>query len=108
MIKKIIPVLVLLFLIAFPSCNGTKEEKKSQKKTSFKRKSPNDRQVDRFADIQVLRYEIKDFDKLTLKQKKLVYYLSQAGLSGRDIIYDQNNKYNLEIRRCLESIVRKI
>ena len=107
MIKKIIPVLVLLFLIAFPSCNETKEEKKSQKKTSFKRKSPNDRQVDRFADIQVLRYEIKDFDKLTLKQKKLVYYLSQAGLSGRDIIYDQNNKYNLEIRRCLESIVEK-
>ena len=107
MIKKIIPVLVLLFFIAFPSCNGTKEEKKSQKKTSFKRKSPNDRQVDRFADIQVLRYEIKDFDKLTLNQKKLVYYLSQAGLSGRDIIYDQNNKYNLEIRRCLESIVKK-
>ena len=69
MIKKIIPVLVLLFLIAFPSCNETKEEKKSQKKTSFKRKSPNDRQVDRFADIQVLRYEIKDFDKLTLNQK---------------------------------------
>ena len=61
--------------------------------------------VDRFADIQVLRYEIKDFDKLTLDQKKLVYYLSQAGLAGRDIIYDQNNQYNLEIRSCLETIV---
>lgn len=61
--------------------------------------------VDRFADIQVLRYEIKGFDKLTLNQKKLVYYLSQAGLAGRDIIYDQNNQYNLEIRHALEKIV---
>lgn len=62
--------------------------------------------VDRFADIQVLRYEIKDFDKLTLNQKKLVYYLAQAGLMGRDIIYDQNNAFNLEIRACLEAIVQ--
>lgn len=62
--------------------------------------------VDRFADIQVLRYDIKDFDKLTLNQKKLVYYLAQAGLMGRDIIYDQNNAYNLEIRACLEAIVQ--
>jgi dipeptidyl-peptidase-3 len=61
--------------------------------------------VDRFADIQVLRYDIAGFDKLSLNQKKLVYYLAQAGLSGRDIIYDQNNAYNLEIRHCLETIV---
>ncbi|MGC6432886.1 MAG: dipeptidyl-peptidase 3 family protein [Crocinitomicaceae bacterium] len=61
--------------------------------------------VDRFADIQILRYEVKDFDKLTLNQKKLVYFLSQAGLSGRDIIYDQNNEYNLEIRNALDQIV---
>lgn len=61
--------------------------------------------VDRFADAQVLRYEIKDFDKLSLNQKKLVYFLAQAGLSGRDIIYDQNNEFNLEIRKCLETIV---
>jgi len=61
--------------------------------------------VDRFADVQVLRYEVKDFDKLTLNQKKLVYFLSQAGLSGRDIIYDQNNEYNLEIRNALDQIV---
>lgn len=61
--------------------------------------------VDRFADIQVLRYDIKGFENLSLDQKKLVYYLSQAGLSGRDIHYDQNNRYNLEIRKCLETIV---
>ena len=69
------------------------------------RKIPNAKQVDRFADIQVIRYDIEGFDKLTLSQKKLVYYLAQAGLSGRDIIYDQNNEFNIEIRHCLESIV---
>ncbi len=69
------------------------------------RKVPNAKQVDRFADIQVIRYDIEGFDKLTLSQKKLVYYLAQAGLSGRDIIYDQNNEFNIEIRHCLESIV---
>ena len=63
--------------------------------------------VDRFAYVQVLRYEIEGFDKLSLSQKKLVYYLSQAGLSGRDIIYDKNNAYNLEIRSALEGIVLK-
>lgn len=63
--------------------------------------------VDRFADVQVLRYDIAGFESLSLSQKKLVYYLSQAGLSGRDIIYDQNNEYNLEIRSALESIILK-
>lgn len=66
-----------------------------------------DIKVDRFADIQVLRYEIKDFDKLSLNQKKLVYYMAQAGLAGRDIIYDQNNPYNLRIRKALDRIVEK-
>ncbi len=61
--------------------------------------------VDRFADIQVLRYDIVGFDKLSLDQKKLVYYLSQAGLAGRDIIYDQNNPFNLEIRKAIEHII---
>jgi len=63
--------------------------------------------VDRFADVQVLRYDLNGFEKLSLSQKKLVYYLSQAGLSGRDIIYDQNNAYNLEIRSALEGVVLK-
>lgn len=76
------------------------------KKSDTNSESASSNIVDRFADIQVLRYEIKDFDKLSLNQKKLVYYLAQAGLMGRDIIYDQNNAYNLEIRACLESIVQ--
>jgi len=62
-------------------------------------------EVDRFADIQVIRYDIVDFDKLTIQQKKLVYFMAQAGLAGRDIIYDQNNAYNLEIRNGLEHII---
>lgn len=60
--------------------------------------------VEQFADLQILRYKVKDFDKLTLKQKELVYYLSQAALQGRDILYDQNGKYNLIIRKMLETV----
>ena len=61
--------------------------------------------VDRFADIEVLRYEVPGFDELSLQQKKLAYYLSQAALAGRDIIYDQNYQHNLRIRKMLATIV---
>jgi dipeptidyl-peptidase-3 len=61
--------------------------------------------VDRFADVEVLRYEVPGFDELSLKQKKLVYYLSQAALGGRDIIYDQNYEHNLRIRKLLAAVV---
>lgn len=60
--------------------------------------------VDRFADIEVLRYEVPEFDRLSLNQKKMVYYLSQAAQYGRDILWDQNGKYNLQIRNLLENI----
>lgn len=60
--------------------------------------------VDRFADIRILRYKIPGFDRLSLSQKKLAYYLSMAGLSGRDIIYDQNHRHNVSIRRLLDEI----
>ncbi len=59
---------------------------------------------EQFADVKVLRYQIPGFDELTLDQKKLVYYLTEAGLSGRDIMYDQNYRHNLTIRRALENI----
>lgn len=55
--------------------------------------------VDKFADLQILRYRVYGFDSLTLKQKELIYYLSEAALHGRDILFDQNGKYNLKIRR---------
>ena len=60
--------------------------------------------AEKFADIQVLRYQIPGFDELSLNQKKLVYYLTEAGLAGRDIMYDQNYRHNLSIRRALENI----
>ena len=60
--------------------------------------------VDQFADLQVLRYRVAGFDSLILQQKKLVYYLSEAALQGRDILFDQNGKYNLQIRRLLETL----
>ncbi len=63
-------------------------------------------QADRFADIEVLRYKVPGFDELSLQEKKLVYYLSQAALSGRDIIYDQNYVHNLRIRKLLSAVVR--
>ena len=60
--------------------------------------------VDRFADIEVLRYEVPEYDRLSLEQKKMLYYLSQAAQMGRDILWDQNGKYNLQIRQLLEKI----
>ena len=60
--------------------------------------------VDRFADIEVLRYEVPEFDRLSLQQKMMLYYLAQAAQMGRDIIWDQNGKYNLQIRQLLENI----
>ena len=60
--------------------------------------------LEQFADIKIMRYQVPGFEDLSLQQKKLVYYLSEAALCGRDIIFDQNYKYNLEIRKTLEQI----
>ena len=63
-------------------------------------------QTEQFADIKILRYQVPGFESLPLQQKRLLYYLAQAALSGRDMIYDQNYKHNLTIRRTLEAIHR--
>ncbi|RNC63526.1 dihydrofolate reductase [Proteiniphilum sp. X52] len=60
--------------------------------------------VDRFADIEILRYPVPGFNSLSLQQKELIYYLSQAALEGRDILWDQHNRYNLTIRRVCEGV----
>ena len=60
--------------------------------------------MDRFADLQILKYRVPGFDELDLQKKKLAYYLYQAALCGRDIIYDQNYKHNLRIRKTIETI----
>ena len=60
--------------------------------------------VDKFADIEVLRYKVPGFEELSLEQKKLIYFLNEAALQGRDILFDQNGKYNLAIRQTLEAV----
>lgn len=84
------------------SC-GT-ENKKEPQATETKTEKAFEYEVEQFADIKVLRYQIPGFEELTLKEKKLVYYLTQAGLAGRDIMWDQNYRHNLEIRRALEKV----
>lgn len=66
--------------------------------------NPSGTVVDRFADIEVMRYVVPGFYDLTLSQKKLIYFLTEAALHGRDILWDQNGKYNLPIRQLLESV----
>ncbi len=60
--------------------------------------------VDKFYDLEILRYDVPGFDSLSLQQKQLIYYLSEAALQGRDILFDQNGRYNLRIRRALEGL----
>ncbi|WP_363670827.1 dihydrofolate reductase [uncultured Parabacteroides sp.] len=62
--------------------------------------------VDQFADLQILRYQVPGFESLSLKQKQLLYHLSEAALMGRDILFDQNCRYNLPVRRTLEAIYK--
>ena len=81
-------------MLAAPSC----------KKTETTQPQEFDYVVDRFADIEVLRYKVPDFENLTLNQKKLVYFLTEAALWGRDILWDQNNSNNLAMRRLLEAV----
>lgn len=66
--------------------------------------NPSGTVVDRFADIEVLRYTVPGFNELTLEQKKFVYFLTEAALAGRDILWDQNGRYNLALRQLLEGI----
>lgn len=94
-------MLTTIFLLS--ACN---EGKKTDKETiaddidytTFEYK------VDRFADIEILRYPVSGFNSLSLQQKELIYYLSQAALEGRDILWDQHNRYNLTIRRVCEGL----
>ena len=82
-------------------CNAQTTQTKDVKTAP---EAPFEYVVEQFADIKVLRYQIPGWENLTLKEQKLVYYLAQAGYSGRDIIYDQHYKYNLKIRKALENI----
>ncbi len=93
--KQLALLLIMIGLIT-ASCN--QEQKKTEPQQEFKFL------LEQFADLKIMRYQVPGFDELTLQQKELVYYLSQAALAGRDILFDQNYKYNLAIRRTLENI----
>lgn len=89
--------LSMLAILTLSSCGN---QSTSEAQTSF------DYNVDQFADIKILRYQISGFDDLTLKEQKLVYFMTQAGLEGRDIMWAQNYRHNLEIRDALEKIYK--
>lgn len=95
--KKLIPFVFMLLTATLYSCKQQPET--GAKSDDFKYL------LEQFADLKIIRYQVPGFDELSLNQKELVYYLSQAALAGRDIIFDQNYKYNLAIRRTLDNIV---
>lgn len=102
--SKIIPI-ALAAALSFVSCDDKKKENEEPVQKEAVSETTNfDYTAGEFADIKVLRYQIPGWEKLSLKEQKLVYYLTQAGLSGRDIIWDQNYRYNLTIRKALENI----
>ncbi|MGB5320656.1 dipeptidyl-peptidase 3 family protein [Lutimonas sp.] len=96
-------ILAMTFLF---SCQP-KQDKTVLSETTTAQKNSFEFFSEQFADIKILRYQIPGFEQLTLEQKKYVYFLGQAGLSGRDIMYDQNYRHNLKIRRALENIYLK-
>ncbi|MCH2489618.1 MAG: dipeptidyl peptidase 3 [Flavobacteriales bacterium] len=89
--------------LLFFSCIDDKKEK-SEPEIAEVQTDDFDYNVEEFADIRILRYQIPSWDDLSLKEQKLVYYLVQAGLEGRDIMWDQNYRHNLEIREALETV----
>ena len=105
MMKKLISLGVLCTLI-FCSCSQ-RDTIKDTKNTSEEVKNNFNFQTETFGDIKILRYQVPGFEKLSLKKQKLVYYLSEAGYAGRDIIWDQNYRHNLSIRRTLEKIINE-
>lgn len=90
--------IILIMSVLIGACSGGQKKEKKDETTSFKW------QTEQFADVRILRYQIPGFEDLSLKQKELLYYLSQAALCGRDITVDQNCKYNLVVRKTMESI----
>ena len=101
--KNIFFMAMVISTVFFFSCKDTP---KSEPETAVTEVETEDFNylVEQFADIKVLRYQIPSWDDLTLKEQKLVYYLTQAGLEGRDIMWDMNYRHNLTIRKALENV----
>lgn len=100
---KFLLALLMASFISF-SCGDEKKGSGSKESLEITNSDSFNYIVEQFADLKILRYQITGWEKLTLKEQKLVYYLTQAGLSGRDIMWDQNYRHNLTIRKALENI----
>jgi dipeptidyl-peptidase-3 len=93
----------LIFVLLFSACQDNEKAEVDVQEPSIT-ETEFDYNVEQFADVKILRYQIPGWDNLSLKEQKLVYYLVEAGLEGRDIMWDQNYRHNLKIRRALENV----
>ncbi|MEE4257996.1 MAG: dihydrofolate reductase, partial [Bacteroidales bacterium] len=98
--KKTTILILTIMSISIYSCKQAQKEQASDDKNDFQFLT------EQFADVKIMRYQIPGFEELSIQQKKFIYYLGEAALAGRDIIYDQNFKYNLAVRRTLEEILK--
>ncbi len=104
---KRVSLITLASIFFMSSCNQEPNPNETETVESVQTDSSDFQwETEQFADLRILRYRIPGWNNLTLKQKKLVYYLTQAGLAGRDITWDQYYRHNVEIRKALENIVR--
>src|SRR5271155_5495311 len=103
-ITKWAVAIAILMSIQFIN-TGCKNSGSEQSKTDSAAKADSFKvEAEAFADLQLLRYQVPGFNELSLQQKKLAYYLYEAALSGRDIIYDQKSKYGIMLRKTLEDV----
>src|SRR5690606_10780850 len=92
--KSTVGIILLSAIISLASCRSNSDEQVEEVVP----------QLESFADLQILKYEVPGWENLSPKQKELAYYLYEAALSGRDIIYDQRGKYNLLVPKTIEAI----
>lgn len=105
---NLLVLILAVFLAACSNTNQDQEAKESTTEESHQEASDDFKYTaDRFADLRLIRYQIPGFEDLTAKQKELLYYLYEAALAGRDIMYDQNYQHNLQLRKLIETIVSK-
>lgn len=102
---KRISLFSLGLAIGLTACQSPESETKMESEEMHTENSEFQWQTEQFADLRILRYQVPGWEKLSLQQKKLAYYLTQAGLEGRDILWDQLYRHNLEIRKALETII---
>lgn len=102
--NKAVKTMMITALMAVGATTTNAQQRGSSTASSDKKEGTFSYSDERFADLQMLRYKVEGFENLTLKQKTFIYYLQEAALYGRDILFDQNGKYNLRIRQMMENL----